>query len=47
MKAITIRMTKEDLDLLKRIKELGFSSIKEVIKCATLSFIQEQKKDAA
>ncbi len=38
MKAITIRLTEDELEVLRNIKEAGFASIAEVIKCAALSY---------
>jgi Arc/MetJ-type ribon-helix-helix transcriptional regulator len=37
MKAITVRLSEGQLKQLRKIKAKGFSSISEVIKCATMS----------
>lgn len=37
MKALTLRLTADEIDKLNRLKALGFSTAAEVIKCASLS----------
>lgn len=44
MKAITLRLTEEEKNKLNRIKDLGFSSLNEVIKSATLSFVSSEPR---
>ena len=44
MKAITLRLTEEEKNKLNRIKNQGFSSLNEVIKCATLSFLSSKPR---
>ena len=44
MKAITLRLTEEEKNKLNRIKDQGFSSLNEVIKCATLSFLSSKPR---
>lgn len=49
MKSITVRLTSKEHEFVRRIKEAGFSSLAEVIRCAALSLAsaQENKKTAA
>lgn len=44
MKSLTVRLSDEDLKFLRRVKNTGFSSIAEVIKCAALSFVSSAPK---
>jgi hypothetical protein len=44
MKSVTIRLPDKDLNKLRAIKDQGFSTLAEVIKCASLSFIQHAEK---
>lgn len=39
MKAITLRLPESEMDKLRKIKNAGFSSVNEVIKCAALSLV--------
>lgn len=39
MKAITVRLPEQDLKFLQSVKDAGFSSVSEVIKCAALSLV--------
>lgn len=48
MKSKSVRLSEKELEHLKKIKKLGFASIAEVIKCATLSLVESlQNKEAA
>ena len=37
MKTVTLRLTKEEREKIERVKKLGFSSVAEVIRCASIS----------
>lgn len=39
MKSLTIRLTEKELRFLQRVKDSGFASKAEVIKCAALSYV--------
>jgi hypothetical protein len=45
MKAITVRLKESELKFLREVKEAGFASIAEVIKCAALSFVASAPKN--
>lgn len=48
MKSLTVRLSERELQFLRRVKDAGFSSLAEVIKCAALSFVSSApKKDKA
>jgi Arc/MetJ-type ribon-helix-helix transcriptional regulator len=44
MKSVTVRLTQKEHEFLRRIKETGFSSLAEVIRCAALSLVTSQEK---
>lgn len=44
MKSLTLRFSDEELKRLRRLKNLGFSSITEVIKCASLSMADSAQR---
>ena len=44
MKAVTVRLPEKDLEFLQKIRDVGFSSVGEVIKCATLSLAKAADK---
>jgi len=46
MKAITVRLPEKELKFLRSVKDAGFSSIAEVIKCAALSFVASAPKNS-
>lgn len=52
MKCITLRPSNEERRLIERVKKMGFASLSEVIKCASLSYVAsaprpESRKPAA
>jgi hypothetical protein len=42
MKSVTLRLSTEELEFLRKVKEVGFSSIAEVIRCAALSLVSSK-----
>jgi metal-responsive CopG/Arc/MetJ family transcriptional regulator len=44
MKAITVRLSEDELHRLHRIKAVGFSTISEVIRCAVLSLVESAER---
>jgi Arc/MetJ-type ribon-helix-helix transcriptional regulator len=49
MKSVTVRLSEQEFEFIRRIKEAGFSSLAEVIRCAALSMANSinDKKSAA
>lgn len=47
MKSLTLRFSDEELKRLRRLKDLGFSSLTEVIKCASLSMADSARAPKA
>jgi DNA-binding Xre family transcriptional regulator len=45
VKSITLRITKQEHALLKRVKAVGFSTLAEVIRCAALSLATSDPKN--
>jgi hypothetical protein len=46
MKAITVRLKEKELKFLRKVKDAGFSSLSEVIKCSVLSFVASAPKNS-